>query len=69
MYYLQEEKEEAIAKSLRYNVHKNLGECLLAEGRVQEAQAEMLIAAEMDGGDVTLWFKIAGVVHLSYRID
>jgi len=41
-------------------VHKNLGECLLQEGNIQEAQDELLTAAEMDGGDITLWFKIAG---------
>lgn len=56
----QEEKEEALAKSLRYNVHKNLGECHLAEGNVSEAQKEMLLAADIDSGDVNLWFKIAG---------
>jgi len=56
----QEDKEEALAKSLKYNVHKNLGECLLAEGDIKAAQREMLTAVDIDAGDVTLWFKIAG---------
>ena len=56
----QEEKEEALAISLKYNVHKNLGECYLVEGNVQAAQEEMLTAVDIDSGDVTLWFKIAG---------
>lgn len=49
-----------MARSLRYNVHKNLGECLLSEGSVEAAQQEMLKAADIDSGDITLWFKIAG---------
>ena len=56
----QEEKEDALARSLRYNVHKNLGECHLSEGDVETAQREMMTAAEIDSGDITLWFKIAG---------
>ena len=32
---IKEDKEEALAKSLKYNVHKNLGECLLAEGDIK----------------------------------
>ena len=44
-------------------MHKNLGECLLREGKVQEAQDELLTASEMDGGDITLWFKIAGKIE------
>ena len=57
---LQEQKEESLALSLKYNVHKNLGECYLLEGDIERAQEEMLIATEIDAGDVTLWFKIAG---------
>ena len=46
--------------SLKYNVHKNLGECYLQQGEVSLAQQEMLAATLLDDGDVTLWFKIAG---------
>jgi hypothetical protein len=61
IYIFKEEKEDSLALSLKYNVHKNLGECYLQDGDISLAQEEMLTATELDAGDVTLWFKIAGI--------
>ena len=53
------EGSEQIQKTLRYNVHKNLGECFMDECNYQKAEDHFFEASQIDRTDVTLWFQLA----------
>eukprot|EP00090_Calanus_glacialis_P013101 TRINITY_DN21726_c0_g1_i3.p1 TRINITY_DN21726_c0_g1~~TRINITY_DN21726_c0_g1_i3.p1 ORF type:complete len:2006 (+),score=827.87 TRINITY_DN21726_c0_g1_i3:94-6111(+) len=53
------EGSEQIQKTLRYNVHKNLGECFMDESDFQKAEDHFFEASQIDRTDVTLWFQLA----------
>jgi len=57
----REASEGEMQKTLRYNVHKNLGSCYSEGGELALAEDHYYQAAQMDGTDVTLWFSLAGV--------
>ena len=53
------EGSEQIQKTLRYNVHKNLGECIMDESDFQKAEDHFFEASQIDRTDVTLGFQLA----------
>ena len=53
--------DEQIHKTLRYNVHKNMGESFANVGEWAKAEEHYFQASLLDPGDVTLWFSLAGV--------
>ena len=56
--FLSGEGSEQIQKTLRYNVHKNLGECYFEAGNFQEAEDQYFRATQIDRTDVTLWWQL-----------
>ena len=56
--FLSGEGSEQIQKTLRYNVHKNLGECHMETGEYQEAEDHYFKATQIDRTDVTLWWQL-----------
>jgi len=53
------EGSEQIQKTLRYNVHKNLGECFMEENNFKDAEDQFFLATQIDRTDVTLWWQLA----------
>ena len=60
------EGSEQIQKTLRYNVHKNLGECFMDECDYQKAEDHFFEASQIDRTDVSLWFQLASA---SVKLD
>ena len=52
------EGSEQIQRTLRYNVHKNLGECFMEEENWVEAEDHFFLATQIDRTDVTLWWQL-----------
>ena len=52
------EGSEQIQRTLRYNVHKNLGECYMEEENWTEAEDHFFLATQIDRTDVTLWWQL-----------
>ena len=52
------EGSEQIQRTLRYNVHKNLGECFMEEENWAEAEDHFFLATQIDRTDVTLWWQL-----------
>ena len=52
------EGSEQIQRTLRYNVHKNLGECFMEEESWAEAEDNFFLATKIDRTDVTLWWQL-----------
>ena len=52
------EGSEQIQKTLRYNVHKNLGECYVEEESWEQAEDQFFLATQIDRTDVTLWWQL-----------
>ena len=61
--FLSGEGSEQIQKTLRYNVHKNLGECYFEAGHFQEAEDQYFRATQIDRTDVTLWWQLGNHEH------
>ena len=56
--FMSGEGSDQIQKTLRYNVHKNLGECHMAVGEYEEAEDQYFLATKIDRTDVTLWWQL-----------
>ena len=56
--FMSGEGSDQIQKTLRYNVHKNLGECHMAVGEYEEAEDQYFLATKIDHTDVTLWWQL-----------
>ena len=52
------EGSEQIQKTLRYNVHKNLGDCYMEEENYKDAEDQYFAATQIDKTDVTLWWQL-----------
>ena len=66
--FLSGEGSEQIQKTLRYNVHKNLGECYFEAGDFEQAEDQYFRATQIDRTDVTLWFQLGNDHHLVISI-
>ena len=56
--FISGEGSEQIQKTLRYNVHRNLGECHMEVGEYEEAEDHYFQATQIDRTDVTLWWQL-----------
>ena len=52
------EGSEQIQRTLRYNVHRNLGECFMEEENWAEAEDHFFLATQIDRTDVSLWWQL-----------
>ena len=55
------EGSEQIQKTLRYNVHKNLGECFMEENNFKDAEDQFFLATQIDRTDVTLRWQLGEI--------
>ena len=58
------EGSEQIQRMLRYNVHKNLGECYMEAENWTEAEDHFFLATQIDRTDVTLWWQLGNKTEL-----
>ena len=58
------EGSEQIQRTLRYNVHKNLGECYMEAENWTEAEDHFFLATQIDRTDVTLWWQLGNKTEL-----
>ena len=62
--FISGEGSEQIQKTLRYNVHKNLGECYFEVGDFEQAEDQYFRATQIDRTDVTLWWQLGNYKNL-----
>ena len=62
------EGSEQIQRTLRYNVHKNLGECYMEEENWTEAEDHFFLATQIDRTDVTLWWQLGKLNLMPHAI-